>query len=180
LLSLPGTGQPVVGLLIEDELRLVRATALGGEPRLVQASGRIVDVRRYAIETHNGVTQLRTTYSRPADCEACGEVHEWDAANLAFYYVDREPAPDQQAAVEAAEAMLFDTGDAAQARPLYEAALSVGDEFLRPRILYGRALAAELDGDTAQAVAGYWQVWHEHPGSPFGVMAEMKLSLRDG
>jgi tetratricopeptide (TPR) repeat protein len=179
LLSLPGTNQPVVGLLIEDELRFIRATELSGEPHLVQTSERIIDVRRYAIETQSGVTRLRTTSSRQADCEACGEVHEWDAANLAFYYVDRELAADQQAAAEAAEAVLFDTGDAARARALYEAALSISDEFLRPRILYGLALAAELDGDTAQAVTGYWQVWHEHPDSPFGVMAETKISLRD-
>ncbi len=173
LLNLPGTNQPVVGLLIEDELRFFRATELGGEPRLVQISARIVDVRRYSIETHSGATQLRTINTRRADCEACGEVHTWDADNLAFYGFDRE------AAAETAERMLFETGDAAQAIPLYETALAVSGESLRPRILYGLALAAELDGDAARAVAGYWQVWHDHPDSPFGVMAERKLTLRN-
>ncbi len=74
-----------------------------------------------------------------------------------------------------ADALLFDPARRAEAEALYAAALATAEDYQRPRLLYGQALAAELDGDAVSAAALYWQLWHDYPGTIYGFIGRARL-----
>jgi len=43
------------------------------------------------------------------------------------------------------------------------------------RLRYMLALSYELTGDEEKAIQTYWQLWHDHPGSAYAVLARARL-----
>lgn len=179
LVNVPGGDRPLVAVQLGSQTHLFRLYTAG-------EAARVVSVVPTHLPRGQGYSLARTAdslslvVSQPLrGCPRCTAGYEWDAARQAFAW--RQSSRSRLTAlapVLAAEAMLFDAGQPGRARPLYAAALESSDTQLRPRVLYGLALAAELQGDTALAVSVYWQLWRDHPGSAFALLAEQKLAPR--
>ncbi len=168
-LDLPGAVQPVVLVNLGDWLQAFRLIAVADTLRAVSVLPPSYGVTDYHLQPVGATVDLV-----PADAQ--GFTYRWDLARQAFDWV-ATPTPTP---LQAAEALLFDPGRRAEAEAIYAAALAAlpeADQYMRPRMLYGQAVAAELDGDETRAAALFWQVWHDHPGSIYGFIGRERLEL---
>jgi hypothetical protein len=116
--------------------------------------------------------------------------YEWEPASQA--YVLRITLPsEQQQKIEAAETLLFEANQPEQTVEILQQLLSghiielvltwsegsynIGPPITRTYIQYLLGLAFELSGDEANAVHVYWLLWHDHPESPYTLLAGRKL-----
>ncbi|KAA3661921.1 MAG: hypothetical protein DWQ04_14925 [Chloroflexi bacterium] len=110
----------------------------------------------------------------------------WDAEKGEFVEVSRH-APNSLGmpfddAFDSAKVLILENGDSAAAIPILTA---IADEYVPihdsewpislPQMLYLLGLAHEMEGNEAQAVAAYWQLWHDYPTSLYALMAAAKL-----
>ena len=111
---------------------------------------------------------------------------QWDAEMEKFVEVSRH-APNSlrvpfSEALVSAETLIFENGDFAAAVSIltsmadeFEPTADYGWEFSLPKTLYLLGLAHEMQGNEAEAVAAYWQLWHDYPTDPYALIAAAKL-----
>jgi hypothetical protein len=115
-----------------------------------------------------------------------GITFQWDAETDEFVEVSQH-APNSlgiplHEALNTAETLILEDGDFTGTIPLLTAVVYEHDPtgqfaFLvsLPKALYLLGLAHEMEGNEAEAVAAYWQLWYDHTSDPYALMAAEKL-----
>lgn len=156
----------------------------GWESKLHLRDGITID---YSLQMAEDVLQLDKFIDASTSYSGIDRItYQWDAELEEFVEISRH-APNSLGipfddVLETAESLIFESGDFAAAIPILTTIVDEFDpssEYVRhislPKTLYWLGLAYELQGDEAEAVDAYWQLWYDYPTDPYALMAAAKL-----
>ena len=134
----------------------------------------------YDLKMMEGSLQLEVTFTDHQRLDSI--TYEWQDGE--FVEVSQH-APNSlgipfDEAFNLVETLIFVDQEYATAVPILNAILNELDpdntlSHLFPEMLYLLGLAHEMQGHEVQAVAAYWQLWHDYPTDPYTLMAAAKL-----
>lgn len=138
----------------------------------------------YDLKMTEGELQLKVTYTDHYRLDSI--TYEWQ--NGEFVEIDYH-APNSlgipfDEAFTLAETLIFEEQDYATTVSVLTVILNEldpDDWRVRrlPEMLYFLGLAYELQGQEDEAVAAYWQLWHDYPTDPYALMAAAKLERQE-
>ena len=141
----------------------------------------------YTLQFIDNTLQLDTLIDPMSTYKGTDRIrYHWDAETEGFIEVSRHANNSLdlpfEVALDSAESFIFEHNDFASAIPILTTIVNEFDpnieysyQFSLPKTLYLLGLAHELQGNESQAVAAYWQLWHDHPTDPYALMAASKL-----
>ncbi len=193
VINLPGSDRPVVFLQIGEKLYAFQLV-IGQIRPYLQWIVNLSHVDGYSIHENNNPPELQVTFTAD-EYTPNWRRYQWNGENNDFDLVDEQPSTAQlqnegpHFAAQQAEAKLLEDWNLTEAIPMLKTVLSYHqtsgetpnwyESNTRPRLFYLLALAYELTGDETNAVQTYWQLWRDHPDSPYALMARAKLELRN-
>ncbi|MCA9936948.1 MAG: tetratricopeptide repeat protein, partial [Anaerolineales bacterium] len=133
-------------------------------------------------------TQTDTTLSLFIAQNSVEKQYDWFSDTATFTYVASNP-PTQAEQIGHIEQLIFQQSDYQEAIAQIQALLTQGivepqrssnetyaePARVEPRLRYLLGLCYELTGDADNAVAAYWQVWHDFPDNLYALSARRKL-----
>lgn len=180
--SFPLLDTPLLGIIFKEDARLYQLVQINGTWQ-AKRHPYIID-GQYNLTVTESKLQLQVTYTDNYRLDSI--TYEWQ--NGEFVEINRH-APNSlgipfDEAFTLAETLIFEEQD-------YETAVSILNVIINelntedrlatrlPEMLYFLGLAHELQGQEDEAVAAYWQLWHDYPTDPYALMAAAKLERQE-
>lgn len=138
----------------------------------------------YDLKMTEGRLQLEVTYNDHYRLDSI--TYEWQNGEFVEigYHAPNSLGIPFDEAFTLAETLIFEEQDYATAVSILTVIaneLDTDDWRARrlPEMLYFLGLAHELQGQEDEAVAAYWQLWHDYPTDPYALMAAAKLERQE-
>lgn len=139
---------------------------------------------QYDLTVTEGKLQLQITYTEHYRLDSI--TYEWQNGEFVeiSYHAPNSLGIPFDEAFTLAETLIFEEQDYATAVSILNVIineLNTDDRLATrlPEILYFLGLAHEQQGQEDEAVAAYWQLWHDYPTDPYALMAAAKLEKQE-